>query len=474
MKKKMLALAVAGALVSPQVLAAQGEDGLSYTSAAEGIGGNVEIHFKSLGSGKKGDKAEIHYRGDFDVQGEVDLGNGLTGYYDLDIRNNADTNVDTDAKLGMRGAFGDISFGKTSKARAYVTGLTDLANWGSCNYCGTFGDSKNAVLYQTPEMNGFQAAIQVNAKNTAAAGAAAGFTYNKAVTADDEKFVSERSVGTDTNNNGAGTTSALGVKDAKFQAPEIAAHSLSPKAAGAATKDKTAMDYWAVAAKYSMAGFTGAFTYSVHKKGLAAYSNQWTMTKKIADADGGNALTAREDIWVDEDDDNSVDNGEVFTKEEVGYQSTGSKKVADKTVWGGGLSYAQDNWQVAGYYGVATNQSAPIVTQYDSNDAPGGGTIGDADDVPGSILMGNENSKIMSLGGKVSVDRIGIYGIWEQVTDADGYKGRKHKAHTFGAEYHLSSQAKAWLEYVTSTKSEEKNSKTKQTGYVIAGVKYSF
>jgi predicted porin len=256
MKKKALALAVAGAFFAPASYAAQDNAGMHYTSAAEGFYGSLRAIFHTEAAKDSGAGITSGVYSRFGIRGSNDLGNGLKGFYQYEAGIDPNvTSFDNEANsddryhlrsrvglVGLEGAFGRVWVG-TGWAEEYnmVYGSTDLANDGTGNFARVFRTTKS-LQYRTPDVGGFQGAVRIKMD--------AG-TDNDGVTND--------------------------------------------------PKDDNNVDEWNLAAKYSVQGFTGAFSYAV------------TPDKSGADGD--------------------------------------TTKTDDETFWAARLGYGQGNWSVNGWYG---------------------------------------------------------------------------------------------------------------------------
>ena len=175
MNKKLLATAIAGAMIAPSAFAAQDTSGMQYTSAAEGFYASIRARFNSGGTDNAG--AEIqNSTSRFGVRGTNDLGGGLSGFYQYEAGVSIDNGGGLSTRLGhvgLRGAFGEVVAGSIWTNGYNMTyGSTDIANVASGNvvYTTLFpGRESNVVQYTTPDFNGFQASalVQMDNKGTA-------------------------------------------------------------------------------------------------------------------------------------------------------------------------------------------------------------------------------------------------------------------------------------------------------------------
>ncbi len=170
MKKKILVTAIASALIAPAAFAAEGTDGMTYTSASEGFYGSLRARFDT--GNESGDKPTIN-NGDpsrVGVRGTSDMGNGLTGFYQWEAGVSGGQDGATKLRqnhVGIRGAFGEIRVGSFTNNLVSVTGHTDVTNSVSGNF-GLRGEGQgyrvdSSIAYTTPDLNGFQATGRITA-----------------------------------------------------------------------------------------------------------------------------------------------------------------------------------------------------------------------------------------------------------------------------------------------------------------------
>ncbi len=174
MKKKILVTAIASALIAPAAFAAEGRDGMNYTSASEGFYGSLRARFDT---GSTNDDESVLNNGgtsQVGVAGTLDMGNGLTGFYQWEVNVGGTQSSATRLRkqnVGIRGAFGEVKFGSFTDSMIGVSGHTDVTNSISGNFDLTPGDNgtpgnnnyrvDSAVQYTTPDLNGFQANVRV-------------------------------------------------------------------------------------------------------------------------------------------------------------------------------------------------------------------------------------------------------------------------------------------------------------------------
>ena len=301
MKKRILALAIAGALSVPQAaFAARDGDGMEYVSAAEGFYGSLRVHFSS-NEGKADNNAAMLPGGSrLGVRGTHDLGHGLTGVYRYEWSVSSDNGqAPGNTRLhyvGLKGNFGEVQMGSLwENDYNWVTAATDIATTGSGNFAPHFRRA-NSLQYTSPNLNGFQGSFRVMMNGGAdnASPAQAAGCYNAA-----DEFT------------GPGTSVDTPVTDPNRGVPQdnTCANGETLKAARDEVKASENVDEWALSAKYGVRGFTVAGAYETAPEGL--------------------------------------------TKE------GGAKD--NKTFWALRGGYAQDNWAVNAWYGKDNSSDAKRV-----------------------------------------------------------------------------------------------------------------
>ena len=301
MKKKILALAIAGALACPQVaFAARDGDGMEYTSAAEGFYGSLRTHFSS--SGGKDTNSSIDPGGSrLGVRGTLDIGHGLTGVYRYEWSVSSDNGeAPGNTRLhyvGLKGAFGEAQIGSLwENDYNWVTAATDIATTGSGNFAPHFRRA-NSLQYTSPNLNGFQGSFRVmmnGGKDNAVAEACVDGTTVHTTGAN-----APRDIDRSANNLPAGRECPQSTHT--YRAPVAASENV---------------DEWAVSAKYGVRGFTVAGAYEVQPDGAS------------------NILTG------------------LGTDNAPGGAADTTKAKEDETFWAVRGGYGQDNWAVNAWYGV--------------------------------------------------------------------------------------------------------------------------
>ena len=427
-KRKILALALAGALACPQVaFAARDGEGMEYTSAAEGFYGSLRTRFNSSG-GKKDQNAKIEgSTSRLGVRGTLDVGHGLTGLYRYEFGVDADNDGDIKTRLhyvGLKGSFGEVQAGAIwGNGYNWVTSATDGATSGSGNFAPRFR-SNNSLQYTTPNLNGFQGSFRV-AMNGGAENDKAGDSARAAhcaYTAENGTVIrtdGAQAPGANADVNaptaqGAAPGSctpvgatAVAIADADpgtggNQAATLAANTAGTvvpfRAQSDATRGSENVDEWALHAKYGVRGFTVAGMYEVHP-GAAAK----TGTGKAA---------------------SGVDNTVA---------SLGSAE--DVSFWALRGGYGQDNWAVNAWYGVRND------SDWTDNTATSG-----------------DDTKIFSVSGNISIGKVALVVVHENKdhgSEADkgddnpmARKGATDTATILNVDYNFTSKSRVWASYV--------------------------
>ncbi len=175
--KKILALAIAGALAVPQTaLAAEDSLGMHYTSASEGFYGSLRVGVGSNPTRSGDGETGFHNGSRVGVSGSADLGGGMESYYTWELGVNVNNGAGTSVRLGnvgLRGNFGDLTIGSMwSAGYLWTYAGSDLATfWSGYNTPGVFQyRSTDTVQYVSPDLNGFQSAIEARLNNGDASG----------------------------------------------------------------------------------------------------------------------------------------------------------------------------------------------------------------------------------------------------------------------------------------------------------------
>ena len=422
MKKKALALAVAGVFFAPASYAAQDTSGMQYTSAAEGFYASIRAAFSTeetengtgTGTSATDSGAGIgNSSSRFGVRGSNDLGNGLKGFYQyeagVDIHNggNLSTRV---GQVGLEGAFGRVWLGSGWTETYNMTyGSTDVANTGSGSIVyGTSnamrpGRDNNMIQYRTPDISGFQG--------------------------------------------------ALGVK--------MAAESDNESSFAPVRGDDNNVDMWSLAAKYSVQGFTGAFAYSVQPD-----HDAWGVFTAADRA----AITARQNLFEArtgrEGNPNGTDAEMARDRTTGTVDHARTATVEDLTAWTARLGYAQDNWYVNGWYGKNNDSdfTHTFVANRELNQA-GDMIVNSAADR--DVTHTGIDDEFVSLAGGVSVDKINLYAVWDKVEYGNGVEDATT---VLGVQYNLGSRSRVWMDYV----SKDLDTNTAAEDQIYVGLRHDF
>ena len=296
LKNQLIGAIVAAALVASPAYAVEGSDGMHYTSASEGFYASIRLRFNSTGGTKNSTAVIEHSSSRLGVQGTSEMSHGLEGFYRYESAFSTDNGgggFNTRlAYVGLRGGFGSFRVGSDwADTYNWVTGATDIANTGGGNF--TYGNdfvgrADRSIHYQSPDFNGLQVAAR--------------FEFDGG--ADSEsKCRGVAPSGTPV----AGMTVTYnpddGACNSDHDSNPLTGGLLNPEKFSEKTNDSE-LDSWALAAKYSFAGFRVS----------GMYQNR--------------------------PDFDTVENS-------MG-QTTG---VEDLTSWAVGASYGQDNWSMATWYG---------------------------------------------------------------------------------------------------------------------------
>ena len=170
---KALAVVLSGALAfAPAANAALDESNMAYTSAAEGFYGSLRVQYANNESGGEENDSKVEGESSrLGVRGDVDLGGGLEAFYGFewnlgDPANGADNLNTRQHHVGLKGDWGSIWLGAFDSVIVRFGGFatTDITD----QYGGNFEPryrTKNAVAYVSPDLNGFQFGIEVQAND---------------------------------------------------------------------------------------------------------------------------------------------------------------------------------------------------------------------------------------------------------------------------------------------------------------------
>jgi len=177
MNKKVMALAVAGALAAPVAALAQttiyGQFNVEYGFYSPGNSAGTNLPQNDADAFNSG-ASRIGFRG------EEKLGGGMAAWYqcESDVRFLDETTAlgslcDRNSAVGLKGGFGNLFFGTWDSPLKTASGVSRITNEGG--WLGTQGvlltdfsnRNKQTINYGTPNMGGFSASAQVS--NTRAA-----------------------------------------------------------------------------------------------------------------------------------------------------------------------------------------------------------------------------------------------------------------------------------------------------------------
>ena len=412
MKKKMLAAAIASALAVPSAFAAIDDAGMKYTSASEGLYGSLRFALRS----REDQDLDVHHESSrFGMQGDVDVGHGNTAFYRAEWRVTFDAANSQPfstrlAYVGMKGAYGSVRFGQIWSADYdYVTSLTDVTNNVTGNLAPRFR-VKDALRYDSPDIQGFRFAIQVHAddNNGSAATPAGASLVNTATETNPETFadygLADRAaydaLNTRAQNafrNGLGLEVITIRTDNATPTNPLDDTTVTQVRRAARTStddldDGNDFDRYILAAGYSIRGINFAATY---------------VDDQAADGSTVAAIIA--------DSDTDEDTGVTTTT-----TATETFAAEDTTSWGIGANYGQDNWKV-GYHYWDTSDYA----HYNGLDLTG-----------------------HSVSGQVSFDKVTLRAVFDTQELEGGQGGTADTdAFTLEAQYSFSSKARAYATY---------------------------
>ena len=174
---KALAVVLSGALAfAPAANAALDESNMAYTSAAEGFYGSLRVQYANNESNGKSNDSTVEGDSRLGVRGDVDLGGGLEAFYGFEWNLGNPANADrADAvnetglntrqhHVGLKGDWGSVWAGAFDSVIVRFGGFstTDILD----QYSGDFESryrTKNALAYISPDLNGFNFGIEVQA-----------------------------------------------------------------------------------------------------------------------------------------------------------------------------------------------------------------------------------------------------------------------------------------------------------------------
>ena len=170
---KALAVVLSGALAfAPAANAALDESNMAYTSAAEGFYGSLRVQYANREvDGEDNDSNVEAESSRLGVRGDVDLGGGLAAFYGFEWNlgapaDRADNLITRQQHVGLKGDWGSVWLGAFDSVIVRFGGFatTDILD----QFSGEFEPryrTKNAIAYVSPDLNGFNFGIEVQAND---------------------------------------------------------------------------------------------------------------------------------------------------------------------------------------------------------------------------------------------------------------------------------------------------------------------
>ena len=170
---KALAVVLSGALAfAPAANAALDESNMAYTSAAEGFYGSLRVQYANREKGGVDNDSSVEAESSrLGVRGDVDLGGGLEAFYGFewnlgDPENNGGGLKTRQHHVGLKGDWGSIWLGAFDSVIVRFGGFatTDILDQFSGELEPRYR-TKNAIAYVSPDLNGFNFGIEVQAND---------------------------------------------------------------------------------------------------------------------------------------------------------------------------------------------------------------------------------------------------------------------------------------------------------------------
>ena len=504
---KALAVVLSGALAfAPAANAALDDSNMAYTAASEGFYGSLRVQYQNTESGGKNNDSSVDADSSrLGVGGTADLGGGLEAFYgfewNLGQPANGDTGLSTRQNhVGLRGDWGSVWLGAFDSVIVRFGGFatTDILDQYSGNFEPTYR-TENALAYISPDLNGFQFGVEVQAND----GKKGEVTVRQESLTAPENYVRQADPGAlvmegtvsyytpraeesfPVGNAGTvncldpftGAHGAIGPAELTFTDSSLDAtdddrtvravcEGNTASVAGVAD-DGNDFDVIGIGASYSIQGLTFSGAYRQTQDALVfgydvgiKSTNQAGVRAEAKDLLGrANKLRGNDPL--------------------ISSQSTD-----DKGEYALGIRFNQDNWVVAAMYGgedvtiTKCMDEEPEVV--DGDRFPGAGTPGNECDV---FVSEGGDATFFSFAGGVSIDKLDIHGLWEQKTYENAYQtdnnvrgeggvssfDREQTIAAVSARYHLGSKARlraAWL----NEEIEEGNVSTDNTKYALGMV----
>lgn len=434
MKKKILATAIASAMVMPSAFAAQDTSGMRYTSASEGFYASIRVEHRNGNTSTSGSNIQDSWGiTRFGVRGTNDLGGGLEGFYlyEAGLQNDNGGGLSTRlSHVGLRGAFGQIQTGTFwTQGYNWIYGSTDVANTGGGNLVqyGSNnawissanatrlgfpavnvipGRQSRAIEYTSPDLNGFQGAAMVSMIDNPDGGS-----------------------------------------------------------------DDTDIDLYSLTGHYSIAGFSVGGVYSVAPDILN------NGTTSFFGASGSPVTEGQMRAVVD-----GITASDAAADAATTIVTTGGQE--DHSLYAVKLGYSQDNWYVNAWYGADNRSDASM--QYIR---PGGNTMV----TEGVGTLSPDDAEMFSIAAGITVGKVALYALHDNIqtgfsygpTNGDGATGGATAAlidipagsqttedsyTVFGVQYNLGSRSRVWVDYVA----RDLESNANADDYVAIGLRHDF
>ena len=205
---------------------------------------------------------------------------------------------------------------------------------------------------------------------------------------------------------------------------------------------------WNLAAKYDIQGFTVAASYNVRKGALGT----------PAYCPGGTAGVVEPTMTFEATPVLTCVGSTAATGDLV----AAAPALEDLKTWSLGLAYAQDNWHVAGWYGVDGYSDVDRVVTT--------GTGADARNALGKA----EDSNTLTLGGKVAIDKVAVFANWQRTDNYLGVKGNKRSYGGVGVGYTFTQQTGVNVSYRLQDFDDQKGAADEAQNYLRLDMYHSF
>ena len=484
MKKKLLTTLLAAVLCTPQVaFAARDGEGMQYTSASEGFYGSIRTQFTSnTGDQTKG--AAVKADGSrLGVRGELDLGHGLTGLYRYEWEIFGDNGASPQGKtrlsyVGLRGGWGEFQAGSLwANDYNWTTAGTDIATTGSGNFAPVFR-VKNAIQYQSPDINGFQASFRLGMDGAGENDSTANIDNDDVVRyanilgrENPVSFTGVTTVGI-TSFRGTAIQPILGlivnVTNVRATAPIVVNGTTTQVTlsqtvtnnnivaigvngdAKIQTKGSENLDAWALAAKYATHGFTFGASYEVQPEQRGYVLGRTQSMVEVSNIQLDIASTVVATMAAGGGASNDVTLGNInggTTMRLLPSTVSISPKDEDNTFWAIRLGYGQDNWAINGWYGErnSSDHGAPA----DILGMKADESAADKARREAAIAknFNPQDTEIFSLAGNIDLGKIALVAIYET---QENEWALEDSVFILNADYNFTSQSKAYIAYIAN------------------------